>query len=311
MSRPKGCVAMTPVAAMLVIISAFGHATWNLLGKRMNPSPVFFCLANGWGALLLSPYIVAQRAALPQLPVTFWLLLVATGLCQALYFIALAHAYRTGDMSLAYPLLRALPVLLVAPVTLWLGQGEPIGQVGLVGMVLVALGCLILPLPGFRRLGGGAYWTLCTLFALVAALGTTGYTVIDDAALRQLGSLGELGLATGARTLLFVSLQEWSIALMMGLYLLIRPVERTDLSHIWRRDRYRAALTGVIMVSTYGLVLLAMNWASNVSYVAAFRQLSIPLGALLGMTIQGEGRQPPKLWGIGIIFVGLVLVAVG
>ncbi|MCA9987222.1 MAG: hypothetical protein KDE59_23100 [Anaerolineales bacterium] len=302
---------MTPAAALLVTISAFGHATWNLLGKRSSPTPVFFFLANGWGALLLLPYIWWQRAVLPGLPAGFWLLILATGICQAIYFIGLAHAYRTGDMSLAYPLLRALPVLLVAPLTLWLGQGERISGPGLSGMILVALGCLILPLPGFRQINGRAYLTLCTLFALIAALGTTGYTIIDDAALRQLGSLADLGLATGARTLLFVSLQEWSIALMMGAYLLIRPVERPHFHQSLRRDRSRAALTGVIMVTTYGLVLLAMNWASNVSYVAAFRQLSIPLGALLGMTIQGEPRLPTRFWGIGIIFAGLVLVALG
>ena len=53
---------MTPAAALLVTISAFGHATWNLLGKRSSPTPVFFFLANSWGALILLPYIWWQQA---------------------------------------------------------------------------------------------------------------------------------------------------------------------------------------------------------------------------------------------------------
>lgn len=64
-------------------------------------------------------------------------------------------------------------------------------------------------------------------------------------------------------------------------------------------------------MATYGLVLAAMAYVSNVSYVAAFRQLSIPIGAVLGLTLQNEPRYRPKLLGIGIVSVGLVLVGIG
>jgi len=56
-------------------------------------------------------------------------------------------------------------------------------------------------------------------------------------------------------------------------------------------------------------VLASMAYVSNVSYVAAFRQLSIPLGAAAGMALLKEPRYFPKLSGVGIVFVGLMLVA--
>jgi uncharacterized membrane protein len=51
-----------------------------------------------------------------------------------------------------------------------------------------------------------------------------------------------------------------------------------------------------------------MNFVSNVSYVAAFRQLSIPRGAIFGMVLLREPRYLPKTVGIAAIFFGLVLV---
>jgi uncharacterized membrane protein len=51
-----------------------------------------------------------------------------------------------------------------------------------------------------------------------------------------------------------------------------------------------------------------MAYASNVSYIVAFRQLSIPLGALLGVWVQKEPAGLPKLLGVGVVFGGLILV---
>jgi uncharacterized membrane protein len=53
-----------------------------------------------------------------------------------------------------------------------------------------------------------------------------------------------------------------------------------------------------------------MNYVTNVSYVAAFRQISIPLGAVLGMVFFNEPRFKPKIIGITVIFAGLILVGI-
>jgi uncharacterized membrane protein len=44
--------------------------------------------------------------------------------------------------------------------------------------------------------------------------------------------------------------------------------------------------------------------------VAAFRQLSIPLGAVLGMVLLKEPHYLPKLIGVAIVFLGLILVGI-
>lgn len=302
---------MTWTAAILIIVSAFMHATWNLMGKRRNPSLAFFFVTGMAATAVAAPVFALYGRALPGVPASVWALLAATGIAQTIYFTGLAGAYRRGDISLAYPLARALPVLMVAGISLALGRREEIGAVGLAGMVLIAAGCVLLPLPDFRKLRG--YLTPVTFMAFVAAVGTTGYTLIDDQALRLLRGAVALGLTQSQVTLFYIALQTSSTTLALGLTTILYAPERRQLARLMasRSLLLSGALTGVIIMATYGLVLAAMAFVTNVSYVAAFRQLSIPIGAVFGLAFLGEPRYPPKLVGVGVVTVGLVLVGVG
>lgn len=78
-----------------------------------------------------------------------------------------------------------------------------------------------------------------------------------------------------------------------------------------RVDVRSALLAGAGIYVTYSLVLLSMAFARNVSYIVAFRQVSIPLGTLIGLTILRERRTAPRIIGSALVFAGLVLVAFG
>ena len=47
----------------------------------------------------------------------FFLFYLGSVASEVMYVAGLAYAYRRGDISLVYPLVRAIPVLLVAAVT--------------------------------------------------------------------------------------------------------------------------------------------------------------------------------------------------
>jgi drug/metabolite transporter (DMT)-like permease len=299
---------MSPLAVLLVGLSAILHASWNLMGKRQNPTAAFFFVSSLFATLLTLPFILYARQALGSIPGLVWLLLVLTGACQAVYYIGLAGAYRTGDMSVAYPLVRALPVILVAALSAALGIGKPLSGLGVTGILLVAVGCLIIPLRSFHGISARSYLNACCLLAALAALGTCGYTLIDNEALRQLRLLPGMSMGNAGITVLFMALENITTTIALAGYVLLLPAERSRLAFTWRRNRLNAALTGALITGTYGLVLLAMAYASNVSYIAAFRQLSIPLGAVLGIVVQKEAAHRPKLAGIGIVFAGLILI---
>lgn len=91
---------MTVTAIVLVVVSAFVHAGWNLLSKRARPSSAYFLVASLAGALVLSPVLLLYwETVTGAIPFRVWLLLIGAGLFMTVYYSSLAGAYRSGDMS--------------------------------------------------------------------------------------------------------------------------------------------------------------------------------------------------------------------
>jgi drug/metabolite transporter (DMT)-like permease len=239
-----------------------------------------------FASLCFSPLLLVYHNTFAFIQGRVWLWVGLTSIFEAVYFIGLAGAYRHGDMSVAYPLARAIPVMLVALITTIFSLGKPLSLIGIAGILLVALGCLLLPLPGFRQIRLQDY----------------------NQALQDLGSAAGIGLVKIEVAFFYVALGSVAITLALGTFVLASRVERQAIKIIWRERKGTALLTGLLIIGTYGLVLTAMEYASNVSYIAAFRQLSIPIGAIFGMVIQKESAHPSKVASIAIIFAGLVLI---
>jgi drug/metabolite transporter (DMT)-like permease len=109
---------MSLIAVFLILVSAFMHAGWNLFCKKSYPTDAFFLVACLAGASLLSPVLIIwHEALLHEIPGRVWMLISMAGFFMALYYIALAGAYRAGELSIAYPLARSSPVIVVLVVT--------------------------------------------------------------------------------------------------------------------------------------------------------------------------------------------------
>ena len=301
---------MTVTAAILLIISAFSHAGWNFLSKKEHPTQAFYLVANTIGVICVLPFLIFYASFIHFVPLTVWVIVVLSGFFLAAYLAALAGAYRTGDISIAYPLARSLPVIFVFILTLVLGKGHPPGAWFVVGIILVVSGCIILPLKAFGDFHFINYLNLCCMLALIAAIGVAGYTVADDMALRYLRELPGKPMSPLEGTLVYMVLEGISCSLWQSLFVVVNRQERQSVPEVLKSYKGPAAITGIGIYLTYGIVLLSMNFVSNVSYVAAFRQLSIPIGAILGMALLRESRYLPKIVGIAAIFFGLVLAGV-
>ncbi|MCO1333196.1 EamA family transporter [Microbulbifer sp. OS29] len=292
-------------AASLVLVSAFLHAGWNLLGKSRTPTPAFFCIATLSVGLFLLPLSFCVLAQAQSLPRSFWLLLLSSGFFQMIYMGGLSLAYQRANMGLVYPIARALPVLLVALATVLLGQSLPL--LAWLGMLLVTIGCLLVPLVYFRECHWRAYWRADCAWALVAAIGTVGYSLADKGALLYLGSA--VGKAVSPMVMVYSYLGMQFLA--CGLWLLLGCFGQSGTAQLIQslKDLKVVALTGAMMGATYGLVLLAMTMTENVSYVVALRQLSIPLGVGLAIWLLNEPAHRPQLLGVGLVCAGLIAVS--
>ncbi len=296
---------MSKFAIILILMSALTHASWNLISKRSAPSAAFFLTASSIGAWVFFPLVVVYPSIVYALPGRVWALLLLTGFFQALYCIALAAAYRHGDLSTSYPIARSLPVILVPLFTIFLGRGELLGGWFMTGAVLVLAGAALVYFeeiyPGRERL----FLRGALPMALLAALGTTGYSMVDDRALRIIrGGLGEM-YGTVPITGVYAFMEAIACAGWLGLFVLLqgKSSRGTRVPFGW------AAGTGVLMYLTYGMVLLSMAYARDVSLIVAFRQVSILAGAFMGIFFLKEAAHRLKILGLAILFAGLVITA--
>ena len=302
---------MSETAIVLIIFSAFIHASWNFHAKRIHPTVGFFVVGTAVGVLSLTPIVIYHHDLLASIPARGWLLVLAGGTFHAIYYYGLATAYSLGDMSIAYPLARSLPIVIVSTVTLAFGLGGPISTQALIGFVFIVGACVLLPMGHFSGLRLGNYLNGCCLLAVVAAIGTSGYSVVDDRAMLLLRNLPGKPFSEITAPANYAVLGGGTGAVLVGIFALCFRRHRREVMEVWANHKRDAALLGILMYCNYGLVLGAMAFSRNVSYITAFRQLSIPIGAVFGMVLLKEASPAPKLLGIATLLIGLALVATG
>lgn len=306
---------MSLTAIVLVLISTFMHAGWNFFGKKTSPTLAFFFLTMVAGAVIFSPFVILHGALILAFNQEILILLLLTGLCQSIYLWGLAEAYKAGDMSIAYPIARSSPLIIVGISTFVLGQQQAVSLQAVIGMVLIVLGCLFIPLPSFNEFKLTNYRNRTTFFALVAAFATAGYSLVDNKATQLMRALTDASgnpiASPSDVALVYVTLQSAFAVIWMIWFVIITQKQRRECAELIRNQWQAALFTGGLMLGTYSLVILSMAFVDNVSYVVAFRQLSIPLGVLFAVIGFGESLKGPKILGVLMTFVGLIAVALG
>ncbi len=300
---------MSLFAFILITGSVLLHATWHFISKSSHPTVAFFLPVSVAVILTGLPLVILSGIRPWELPASVLLFVLGGGLFGVLGDIGLSYAYRFADISQAYPMARALPVLLTAAVTGICGFGKPLSCWGLIGMVIIFAGCVLLPLANAEKIQWKAFYNKGMFGILMAAIGTTGYTITDSFGvqniLRYAPEAGQLG---GAGT--YSCMREMVLASGLALYLLI--FDRRGLCGIGKEfAKPKSYLAGFFAASAYIMILIAMAHVTNVSYVQAFRQLSLPIGVLLGVLVLKEKITFFKIAAIAMILGGLLTIYLG
>ena len=296
---------MTFIALILIILSAGLHAAWNFLSKAGTPSIGYFFLTNIAATAATLPFTIFGPVEYTALPLRFWGVVFCSVMCEMAYVTALANGYRKAEISFFYPMSRSLPVVFTFILCSILGIGKTLSAAAMVGMVLVTLGCLILPIQKFSNIRLQDYFNSTMPFVLLGACGTTGYTIFDSSACNFLyaQSGSSLVVALG-----YLGVIEVGILTGTTLVLCFSAKERETVRKL--RGKVTPYLSGIFSIGAYGLVLVAMGLVTNVSFIQAFRQLSLPIGVALGIFVLKERVTLPKILGVATLLAGLILSAV-
>ena len=300
---------MSILAFFLIFCSAGLHASWNFIAKKSHMNLPFYATLVVVDALMGAWIWFALPPGLTQLDRGFYAALCGTALGETLYCLGLILAYRRMDMSSAYPMMRSLPLLLTALVTALLGWGDPLSVTAKTGMCVVFAGCLIMPLDKFSDFRLSSYLDRKIVFVLMAACGTTAYTISDSRA----QELMRLGMPEVSKTMIactYYELRHLAVLIPVGIITLSLPGSRREMAELRKNGFGAPLLAGFFAGLTYILVLVAMNYVNNVSYVQAFRQLGLVIGMLEGILILKERCTLTKILGIVLIVSGLVMTVI-
>lgn len=285
---------MTLFALALVLAAALMHATWNLLAKRASGGPAFVWLFSALAGVIYAPFVVAVLLVeQPDIDASMLPFLVVSPVLNGIYFLLLQRSYRSGDLSLVYPLARGSAPLITTIVAIMLfGERPTLLAVG--GTLLITLGVVILAsTPGARR-GAGARQAVA--YGLLTGVSIATYTLWDKYA-----------VGTALVPPLFLG---WAI--YMGQAVLLAPMALRRWGTVrseWRMHRREALGVGVLSPLSYVLVLIALVF-TPVSYVAPAREISILIGVVMGSRLLAEGHGPRRLIAAGAMVVGVIGLAV-
>jgi drug/metabolite transporter (DMT)-like permease len=280
-------------ALLLILLAALAHSAWNFLAKRKAEGKNLIWFSSIWESVLFLP-VVIQTGFHFRYTLASAACLVGTGVLHLLYTECLLRGYRTGDLSIVYPLARGTgPLLSFAGAILVLR--ERFSFAGVTGALLVAIGIVTI-CGGIRALRrrdarSGIFWGSLTGVMIAS------YTLVDGYAIRDLA--------------VSPFLIEYAGSFLRTFFLALRvkigsPVLIAEYKQCWKE----ALGIAILMPIGYILVLFAMRIAP-VSHVAPAREMSMMIGAWMGAKLLNEGNVARRVIGSCLIAGGVAALAIG
>jgi len=272
---------LTLPVTLAVLGAAALHATWNVLvksGADKDLETVAVAIGSGLVALLLLPFLPSPSPA-------SWPWLAGSAAVHILYFAFLAGAYRHGELSFAYPVMRGGGPMVVAFVGVFVFREVP--------LPLQAAGILAI-CAGIFAFAAGAHDRRATAYAVANAGVIGAYTLIDAEGARASG-------APVSYTLWFFVAN----GLVIGGWGFAR--RGAAVARFLRAAWLRTAAGGACAVAAYGIALWAMTRAP-VALVAVLRETSVVFAAVAGAVLLGEKMTRRRLAATGAVLAGLILL---
>ncbi|HEY6554579.1 MAG TPA: EamA family transporter [Vicinamibacteria bacterium] len=269
----------------LVLLSAGLHASWNLIVKSEDDK-----LFSGWLTVVTPAVLLAPALFVTGLPSRdVWPLLAGSAVIHTFYMIALVQAYTHGDLSMVYPVARGLAPLFVAvgaPVIL----GERLSLPAILGVLLV---------------GGGIAWLGLSARRAAASRAALGWAVATAALICSYSIVDKAGVTRSNPLAYIIVLMGLNGACMTPFVLWRRDPRR--LADLWRRRWRISVVGGLLSVTAYLLVLMAMR-LTQVTYIAALREVSVILASLLGWRVLKEAYGTRRILASVVVAFGLILL---
>ncbi|MET0543625.1 MAG: EamA family transporter [Variovorax sp.] len=289
-------MALTGPIVLAVLFGALLHAGWNALIKSGGDKQLDTALIHSLGFFIALPALL--WLGLP-LAASWPYILVSTTIHLG-YYIALAGAYRHGDLGLTYPVMRGSAPLLVAIGSVGF-LGENLSPIAWLGVAVICAGVLTLGLSrSSLHAGDEAQRRKALRFAFGNAAIIALYTVVDGIGVRASGN----ALAYVAALFLFDGIPYLLLVLW-------QRGEQRGAALLYMAGRWKLAAVGTLAsLGSYAIALWAMTRAP-VAMVAALRETSVLFAALIGTLLLREPFGWQRAIGTVVVVAGVMALRFG
>ena len=286
-------MALTWPVVLAVLCGAMLHAGWNALVKSSGDKPLDTALVHFCGAIVALPFALWVGLPRPE----SWPFIAASLVIHVGYYIALAGAYKHGELGMTYPIMRGFAPLLVA-----LGSTAIVGETptaaSWVGIVGITLG---VALVGLAHPGEALHHRKALAYAFANAAIIACYTFVDGLGVRQSGD--------ALRYVLWLFVLDGLPYPLLVAWQRGREGRRQMLEYA--RGRWPlATLGGIASIGSYAIALWAMTRAP-VASVAALRETSVLFATVLGTVMLKEKFGLQRALGAAVIVAGVMALRLG
>ena len=234
-----------------------------------------------WGvALLAVPALLTGGVSSEAIP-----FIAGSAALELVYFVLLARAYVGGEVSVIYPIARgSAPVVVLVFGAIALKEDVPVGAA--VGVLAIAAGVLLVGLVDLRTRAGTQIDSphRDLLFGLAIGLVIASYTLVDSEAVEHADPIAYLALVIAPCALVYPFVAK----------------TRPDLSP-------RTALTAAATFGAFLMVLAAFRLAPAAP-VAAVRESSVVIAAILAAVVLHEQVGPRRIGGAILVAAGVAAI---
>ena len=280
----------------LLLTAAVLHAFWNLLSKQAKGKAPFIWLMYFASTVLYLPvllYKITQGESTYSQPLLWFAL--SSAILHIAYYLVLQKGYRSGDLSVVYPLARGTGPLfssLAAIVFLH----EPLKLMATIGLLLIVTGVFVITGLSFKKeqnakIIRGVFWGVLTGFFIAL------YTLNDTVAIKT--------YAVPPLIITFVSNLFSSVLLLPFVFSQQYEIKREIKQHAWV-----IIAIGLLSPAAYIMVLQALKFAP-LTIVAPARETSILLGVFMGSRVLNEQDGRRRLIASALILGGIVALSLG
>ena len=289
---------MSTIAILLVLLSALLHALRSMFTKASGDKQIFLWLYSIFALLFFSPFFLyfLFRVGVNDPAAYAWS--AGSGFIHFMYWMFMTSAYKEGDLSHVYPIMRSSPALVLLIAVLFLG--EQVSVQGASGILLVAAGVyfinmkqisgeeLLAPIKSIVR-------DRSTRFAFLTLISVALYSIVDKMAVEHIHPV------QFAFFHLFFGMCYYTPYILLSKNV-------NQIRSEWDSGPLRIIMAGVIGIAGYALILVAFT-IERVSYIVGLRQTSIIFAVLMGSYLLKEKYKGIRLAGAAIIFIGGFLIS--